>query len=173
MPAAIGTDTGGSVRNPASMCGVVGMKATYGLVSRRGVVPLSFSPRALGVGIYNLLRGDQIAYKLSGSIESGTRFGPIVLPLARIGNAVTPPLMALLLAYASWRVSFVILGFASLVWLVVWAWYFRNDPHDHPGITEADLANHPLFTASPRLAKEVKHIYDKLVSLTRQPSVKT
>ena len=43
LPAAIGTDTGGSVRNPASMCSVIGMKATYGLVSRRGVVPLSFS----------------------------------------------------------------------------------------------------------------------------------
>jgi len=43
LPAAIGTDTGGSVRNPASMCGVVGMKATYGVVSRRGVFPLAFS----------------------------------------------------------------------------------------------------------------------------------
>ena len=43
LPAALGTDTGGSVRNPASMCGIVGMKATYGRVSRRGVLPLSYS----------------------------------------------------------------------------------------------------------------------------------
>jgi aspartyl-tRNA(Asn)/glutamyl-tRNA(Gln) amidotransferase subunit A len=43
VPAAIGTATGGAIRNPATMCGVVGMKGTYGLVSRRGVIPLAFS----------------------------------------------------------------------------------------------------------------------------------
>jgi aspartyl-tRNA(Asn)/glutamyl-tRNA(Gln) amidotransferase subunit A len=40
---AIGTDTGGSVREPAAFCGIVGFKPTYGRVSTRGVFPLSWS----------------------------------------------------------------------------------------------------------------------------------
>jgi aspartyl-tRNA(Asn)/glutamyl-tRNA(Gln) amidotransferase subunit A len=49
VPMALGTDTGGSVRVPAALCGTVGLKTTVGRISRAGVYPLSWSLDSVGV----------------------------------------------------------------------------------------------------------------------------
>ena len=58
---------------------------------------------------------------------------------ARLGNAITPPVVALLIALVTWRGSFVALGCCSLVWVMTWVWYFRDDPADHKHITQQEL----------------------------------
>jgi MFS family permease len=70
---------------------------------------------------------------------------------ARFGNAVTPPLVAWLMVLYTWRGSFIILGCISLVWVLVWLWYFRDEPKDHSGVTPAELAALPRRDAGARL----------------------
>ncbi|MDP9322462.1 MAG: MFS transporter [Acidobacteriota bacterium] len=62
---------------------------------------------------------------------------------ARLGNALTPPLVAWLILLVSWRGSFVVIGTVSFVWAAAWGIYFRDDPAEHPGITADDLKRLP------------------------------
>jgi MFS family permease len=71
---------------------------------------------------------------------------------SRIGNALAPALIAWMAVLVSWRGSFAILGLVSSVWLLLWAWCFRNDPREHPAITAADLAELPAQSARRRPA---------------------
>lgn len=58
---------------------------------------------------------------------------------SRIGNAVAPGLIVLVMANWGWRESFYICGAFSLLWVVVWALTFTEHPKDHPRITTEEL----------------------------------
>ena len=62
---------------------------------------------------------------------------------ARLGNAMTPPIVAWLIGLVTWRGSFVTLGCLSLLWVVAWVWYFRDVPSEHGGVTPAELEKLP------------------------------
>src|SRR5215510_1929799 len=59
---------------------------------------------------------------------------------ARLGGAVTPPIVLAVVARYGWRASFIVLGAASLVWTVIWVVSFRDTPEDHPWVTDSQLA---------------------------------
>jgi aspartyl-tRNA(Asn)/glutamyl-tRNA(Gln) amidotransferase subunit A len=79
-PFALGTDTGGSVRQPAAFCGVVGLKPTYGAVSRFGLVAYASSLETAGVladttarcrAVFSLLRGQDPLDQTSHEAPAG------------------------------------------------------------------------------------------------------
>jgi sugar phosphate permease len=67
----------------------------------------------------------------------------------RLGAGMAAPIVAFLIAYLSWRWSFVILGIVTAFWSALWLWYFRDDPRDHSGISPAEIA---ALSAGPATA---------------------
>ena len=58
---------------------------------------------------------------------------------ARLGGAVTPPIVLAIVAMSGWRESFFVLGAMSLVWTVLYVWLFRNTPIEHKWIKAEEL----------------------------------
>jgi MFS family permease len=73
---------------------------------------------------------------------------------ARLGNALTPPLVVWLMTLVTWRGSFIVLGLVSLAWVVAWVSYFRDDPCDHPRITPEELEALPSYADRKKTEKE-------------------
>jgi sugar phosphate permease len=62
---------------------------------------------------------------------------------SRLGNAVAPPIVALLIALHSWRAAFVIVGALTTIWIIIWAVYYKDNPREHTSINELELARLP------------------------------
>jgi aspartyl-tRNA(Asn)/glutamyl-tRNA(Gln) amidotransferase subunit A len=115
VPAALGTDTAGSVREPAALCGLVGLKPTFGRVSCRGVLPLAWSLDTVGPMtatvedcriLFSVLEGPDPGYASTASRSTGAapprpgpeglRVGVVAELLAPLQSEVEEPLRALL-----------------------------------------------------------------------------
>jgi len=142
-------------RKTLLICGAIWAVATALTGLATGLLSLMFFRIALGFG-----EGATFP-TATRAMQSWTPAGKrgfaqgVTHSFARLGNAVTPPIVAALMIWLSWRGAFVVLGVASLVWVIVWWLYYRDDPREHPAITSEDLARLPAPAAPKSAARHV------------------
>ena len=73
-------------------------------------------------------------------LEQRTRANGVLWMGARSGAAFAPPIAVMLIAAVGWRWALPIFGAGGLVWVLIWALWYRDDPANHPAVNGAELA---------------------------------
>jgi MFS family permease len=125
------------------ICGGIWSAATIMIGFVEGAISLVIARLLLGIGEGSAFPTATRALSNWMPAEKRGFAQGITHAFARFGNALTPPLIAFLVITLSWRDSFIIVGLVSFLWVGVWWWYFRDDPRDHKGVTQEELAALP------------------------------
>lgn len=139
-------------RRTLAVCALVWALATIMMGTAGGLGGLIVARVVLGLGegatfpVATRAMSDWMPASLRGFSQGITH------AFSRLGNALTPPLMAWLIWKTSWRGSFLVLGFVSMLWAIAWWLYFRDDPTQHPGIAAWELQKLP--GAGVRISKK-------------------
>ena len=135
-----------------TICGLVWATATILTGLADGMISLLAARMMLGLGEGATFPTATRAMSSWLPAEGSGWAQGIVHSCSRLGNAITPPFVVALMALVSWRGSFFVTGIISLAWVATWAWYFRDDPRQHKGISAADLGALP----PPRVTSGVR-----------------
>ncbi|MEB0011521.1 MFS transporter [Glaciimonas sp. Gout2] len=86
---------------------------------------------------------------------------------ARLGSALTPPIVVLLMTFWNWRGTFIIAGVIGVLWIMAWYWYFRDDPATHPGMNPEELARLPKLALHKQSVKvPVRRLLRRMLPVT-------
>lgn len=101
IPAALGSQTGGSTLRPAAYNGIVGLKASYGRISRYGVIPVSWCLDHVGILVRNVEDAALVLQAIAGpdSNDPGALTEPIGAYTKAVQQADTPPRIGILSGY--------------------------------------------------------------------------
>ncbi len=129
--------------------------AVLGMLWAIGTLMTGFAGGVAGLVVARLLVGMGEAGTLPTSARVISAWVPVARrgfaqgfthSAARFAAAMTPLIFGLfLIPMAGWRTAFIVMGFASMVWIAVWLLYFRNDPREHAGVKPHELAILPAY----------------------------
>ena len=132
-------------RRTLTICSLVWAGATVLMGLSTGLVSMLIARVLLGLGEgATFPTATRAMSNWTASNRRGFAQG-ITHAFSRIGNAVTPPIVTWLMVAISWRGSFIVLGLFSLIWAIVWGWYFRDNPRDHAKITAQEVEILPPY----------------------------
>jgi MFS family permease len=139
-------------RRTLTVCGLGWSITTIATAAISGLVSLFAVRLALGMGEgATLPAANRALSKWTSLAWRGTAVG-LTHSAGRLGAGASAPIVALLITWFSWRLSFVALGLFSATWAALWWWYFHEDPRRHPDITSAELAVLPTGDAARQIA---------------------